>query len=435
MKPVAVTVSWIMYPAWPAAAAYLALFPGLAGALLLALRVRRGVPVAAALPIVWVASEKLRGLGELSFPWLWLGYSQWNAAAVLPWAALGGVLAVSLANAASGGLVAHAVVAWRESRRRAAALAAAGAVGVVAFGFSGGPLGFAPEPARAGGTRIAIIQGNVPGEVKWDATKNRDVLGLFLALSREALAARPVLLVWPETATGSYLHRDPVAHDAIRAFVDSTGVPILTGYPDFQYSAVDAMTSTNAAGVFVPGQGMVAQYDKMHLVPFGERLPFQKLFPALGKLDLGQAEFTPGESLVVLPAAGRRAAVLICFESIFPEAGRAGRAAGADLLVNITNDEWFGDSGALYQHAAMSVFRAVETGLPLVRSANTGLSFFVDPDGTRREVTGAFTREIRIAEVPPPGRVPLFARAGDLVGAACLALTALLGAIAVRRAF
>jgi apolipoprotein N-acyltransferase len=435
LKPIAVTVPWIMYPAWPAAAAYLALFPALVGALVLALRVRRGLPVAATLPAAWIAGEKLRGLGELGFPWLWLGYSQWENLPVLQWSALGGPLGVGLLMAGASSLVLEAVLAWPARRRRAFLFGGAALAWLAGVALGGRFLAPGSHRASPPGIRVAVIQGNVPGEVKWDATRNREVLDLFLSMSREALAGRPALVIWPETATGSFLARDPVATSALEAFVDSSGVDLLTGYPDYRYDDVDVVRSTNSAGVFVPRRGLVAQYDKIHLVPFGERLPFQSILPALGRLDLGQAEFTPGDSLVLLPAAGRRAAVLVCFESIFPEVGRAARCAGATLLVNVTNDEWFGDSGALYQHAAMSVFRAVETRLPLVRCANTGLSFFVDPDGRVHQTSGAFTREIRLAGVPPPGPAPPFARLGDLAGTGCLALTAALLLVAVARAF
>ncbi len=433
LKPIAVTVRWIIFPAWPAAAAYLALYPALAGALVLALRARRGWPVALTLPVAWVAAEKLRGLGELGFPWLWLGYSQWDRREILQWASLGGPLLVSLLLAVGNALILRATLggaaAGAASRRR---WAAAALVFLAGAWWGGARLVPRPLEGAPGRTRVALVQGNVPGEVKWDPERNREVLELFLALSGRALAEGPELILWPETATGSYLARDPLARSALQSFVDANGVPILTGFPDYRWDRPDRPTVTNSAGTFEPLTGLRLRYDKMHLVPFGERLPFQWLWPGLGGLDLGQAEFTPGDTLVLLPAAGERAAALICFESIFPEIPRRARREGATLLVNLTNDEWFGDSGALYQHAAMSVFRAVETRLPLARCANTGLSFLVDPSGRVRERTGAFTRETRVADLAAAGEPPLFVRLGDWVGAAALSL-AVLGLLAARR--
>ena len=154
----------------------------------------------------------------------------------------------------------------------------------------------------------------------------------------------------------------------------------------------------------------------MHLVPFGERLPFQSVMPWLGDLDLGQAEWTPGDSLVLLSTPSDTVAVMICFESIFPEMARDARKKGATLLAVLTNDQWFGKTGALYQHAAMSVFRAVETRLPLARCANTGITFFVDTRGRVYEAGGVFTREVRTAAIDRPGESTPYSRWGDWVG-------------------
>lgn len=435
LTPIAVTVPWIMFPAWPAAAAYLALFPAVAGAICLRARVRWGIPIALSLPPVWIGVEKFRALGELGFPWLSLGYSQWSAAPVLQWASLGGPALVGLWVAAVNGLLIAAVLAWKDGERRRAVGRVTAALGCLAVALIGGRFFLTPigdlEPR---GSRLALIQGNIAGDVKWDRTRNQHVTALFMAMSRRSLEGHPDLIVWPETATGTYLRRDPVSQFAVRALVDSAGVPILTGFPDFRLLPDDeGYLSTNSAGVFLPGHGLTAQYDKMHLVPFGERMPFQRWLPWLGDLDFGQAEFTPGDSPILLAAPPDTVGVLICFESIYPEISREARKRGANLLVNITNDEWFGKTGALYQHASMSVFRAVENRLPLARCANTGLSFFVDTRGQVYEGGGAFTREIRIARIDRPGRPPLYSRLGDWVGWSCLVLAMLVAAAAAWR--
>jgi apolipoprotein N-acyltransferase len=424
LKPIAVTVKWIMYPAWVAAAAYLALYPAIAAMVAFAARVRAGIPIAIGLPLAWLGAEKLRSLGELSFPWLSIGYTQWEQSAVLQWAAIGGVSLVGAWVVAVNGCVLAAIQGGGRGRAGAALAAIAIVVACVAIGR--GPLwpNDADEPRQ--GARVALIQGNVPGEVKWSGRHQTEVLTGFLEQSREALRESPRLLIWPETATGSYLRRDPVALIRVSQFVDSAGVPLLAGYPDYEFQPDGGYAITNSAGTFLPGASLVAQYDKMHLVPFGERMPFQWLLPALGNLDLGQAEFVPGDSLVLLPWNGEKAAVLVCFESVFPEATRAARRAGATLLVNITNDEWFGRTGALYQHAAMAVFRAVETRLPLARCANTGLTFFVDRAGRVYERGGVFTRESRLGQLDRPGEPPPYVRFGDVTGVVALLATAFL---------
>jgi apolipoprotein N-acyltransferase len=434
LSPVAVTVPGIMLPAWPAAAAYLALFPAFAGALCLRARVGWGLPVALTLPVVWLGFEMLRSIGELAFPWLSIGYTQWSTGPALQWASLGGPALVGLWVAAVNGAGIAAVLALRDGRRRAALQRAGLGIAALAVVLVIGRFFLTPVgDLEYQGSRLALVQGNIAGDIKWDRTRNQQVLGLFLSMSRRAVSQRPDLIVWPETATGTYLRRDPLAASAVRSVVDSSGVPLLSGYPDFRYLPHDEYLSTNSAGLFLPQRGLVAQYDKIHLVPFGERMPFQRWLPFLGDLDFGQAEFTPGDSLVLLSASRDTAAVLICFESIYPEITREARRRGANLLIVITNDEWFGKTGALYQHAAMSVFRSVETRLPLARCANTGLTFFVDTRGRVYEMGGAFTREVRMARIDRPGEPTLYLRWGNWVGWSTLVLTVLLAVAAARR--
>lgn len=426
LKPVAVTVPWIVYPAWVAGAAYLALYPALAGGAAALFRARLGVPMTAALPVTWLAAEKLRSLGEMGFPWLSIGYTPWRSLALIQWASIGGVALVGAWLVAVNGCLIGAWLARskRKGRRAVVFLVAAAILGLAAYG-GGTALMPASIPGGYSGPRVALIQGNVPGEIKWSGTHQKEVLAKFLSLSRQALAQKPDLLIWPETATGSYLKRDLPSLIAVQSFVDSANVPLLAGYPDYELHQDGSYRLTNAAGVFAPGRGILGQYEKMHLVPFGERLPFEWLIPALAKIDFGQAEFAPGDSLVLLEADGERACVLVCFESIFEDASRQARARGATLLVNITNDEWFGRTGALYQHAAMAVFRSVETRLPLARCANTGLTFFVDARGEPYGMGGVFEDLIRVGRLDVPRAAPPFVRWGDLLGAAVLALATL----------
>ena len=430
LKPVAVTITWIMYPAWVAGAAYLALYPALAGWSASLLRARLGVPMAVALPLAWLAAEKLRSLGELGFPWLSIGYTPWRSLALIQWASVGGVVLVGAWLVAVNGCLLAAWLARSRGRpgRPIAWLVAAAALGLVAY-LGGRMLLPAPSPGGYTGPRVALVQGNVPGEIKWSGTHQKEVLAKFLHLTRVALAQHPDLVIWPETATGSYVRRDLPSLIAVETLVDSAGVPLLAGYPDYQMRPNGTYRLANAAGVFVPHAGLVAQYEKMHLVPFGERLPFEWLVPALAKIDFGQAEFAPGDSLVLLPAAGQKALVLVCFESSLEVAPRVARRRGATLLVNITNDEWFGRTGALYQHAAMAVFRSVETRLPLARCANTGLTFYVDTRGEPYGMGGVFEDLVRVERLDTPRPAPPFVRFGDVLGTAVLAL-AVLGVLA-----
>jgi apolipoprotein N-acyltransferase len=236
-----------------------------------------------------------------------------------------------------------------------------------------------------------------------------------------------VLVIWPETATGSYLRRQPDQQIAVSRFAATTGVPVFTGYADYDFTPEGTARSFNSAAIFGPS-GPGERYAKRHLVPFGERMPFQGLIPALGKLELGQAEWTPGERPVVFESAAGPFSCLICFESIFPDHTRRNVLRGARWIVNVTNDEWFGDSAALRQHAAMARVRAIENHVPLARCANTGLTQMIDPLGRVSAQAPAFRQAVLAGVVPPPGPPTLFTRAGDwpgILAAICFGVLAL----------
>lgn len=428
LSDVAITVPWLKYPAWIAAAAYLALFPALACGLAAWLARRSGAPLAWTFPPAFTAVELLRGSGELGFPWFQAGYTQHAYTAPLQLASLGGVTLVTV------WVLALNVLAWRAVAGRARARAALGAALVLLLPWVWGARVLDAAP-RAGGPAVALVQGNIPGEKKWSGTHQAEILDTFLVLTARAAAAtpRPALAIWPETATGSWLSRQPEQAVAVSALVARTGVPVFSGYPDFDVGPDGRTRSYNAAGLFT-GAGLPEErYAKRHLVPFGERMPFQWLLPAFGRLELGQAEWTPGRDGVLFPSAAGPFSCLICFESIFPDLAREDVRRGARWIANITNDEWFGNSAALYQHAAMAVFRAAENRVPVARVANTGLTVMVDPYGRITARLPVFREGVALAALPPPGPPTPFGRIGDWPSWLALAACAVLAAGRVAR--
>src|SRR5205823_943012 len=229
------------------------------------------------------------------------------------------------------------------------------------------------RPARDGPS-VALVQGNIPGEIKWSGNHTDEIFRTFIGLSEAEASARPRLWVWPETATGTYVRRNPEQSVAVARLAARLGAPVYMGFAHYTWGPDGKPVVWNAAGGWNPDGSLTPVYAKRHLVPFGERIPFQRLVPALGKLDLGQAEWRPGPGTVLFPGPAGPMSFLICFESIFPDLARRDVRAGSRLLVNITNDEWFGNGAALVQHAAMAPFRAVEHHVPLARCANTGLT-------------------------------------------------------------
>jgi apolipoprotein N-acyltransferase len=418
LSKVAVTVAWIMYPAWFAAAAYMALYPALAALAAARLRARAGVPMAIAWPACWLAADWLRSQGELGFPWLHLGYSQAPVLPVLQIASLAGVSGVGVWVAVVNGLVLAAVIAWRARGPRAAAPRLVACAFVIALPWLVWGFGRIPPVVRSG-PYVGLVQGNVEGRLKWSGKHEQAILGKFLALTNDALGRGAKFVIWPETATGSYLKQNLEHRVRLQAYVDSAGVAVLTGYPDYRFTGPKSYLSWNAAGVFWPNLGLGPQYAKMHLVPFGERMPFQSVVPALGKADFGQAEWTAGTDPTPLPTPLGPAGVLVCFESIFTDPARQEVLRGARYLVNVTNDEWFGRTGALSQHAAMCVFRAVEHRVAVARVANTGLTFFIDPYGRELDGGPIFEDYVAVGALPvgetPLARTP-FTTYGDVAG-------------------
>jgi len=434
LSEVAITVPWLKYPAWLMAAAYLAVFPGLATLAAGWLAQRAKHSLAVTFPVAALGGEELRGRGELGFPWFQPGYTQHAFAPVIQLASLGGVTLVTL------WLLILNVLLWRALTGRNRMRAAAGALLVFCFPWAWGRRALDAAPGEPGPT-VALVQANVAGEIKWSGRHEAEILASFLALSDSAARGtpRPTVIIWPETATGSYMRKQLDQALAVAGFTARTGIPIFSGFAEYGFDSAGRARVSNAAALFTPDGSSAGTYSKRHLVPFGERMPFQWLIPALGKIDLGQAEWTRGRATVLFPSAAGPFGCLICFESIFPGLARADVRKGARWLVNITNDEWFGNGAALYQHAAMANLRAVEHHVPLARCANTGLTVLIDGNGRVRHRLPVFTPGVLTAALARPGARTLYTRIGDWPGALCvlallgLAFTAITGVPLVPR--
>ena len=410
MNDAALTIGWLKYLGWVLGALYLALFWAVAAWGAGWLSRRSGWPVRWTFVPVMVVVEEWRGSGDLGFPWFQPGYTQHEVLAVLQLAALGGVTLVTawllVLNAATLGL-------WRA--RSARALAVVALVLGIPVGWGAWVLRERTEPA---GPLIALVQGNIPGERKWSGNHTAEILGTFVSLSDSVgLVDRPRLVVWPETATGSYVRRVPEQTVAVGRLAARIGAPVYMGMAHYTWGDDARPVVWNAAGGWNPNGTLTPTYAKRHLVPFGERVPFQRWFPALGRLELGQAEWAPGEGPVLFDGPdGNPMSMLICFESIFPDLARQDVRAGSRLLVNITNDEWFGDGAALVQHAAMAPFRAVENRVPVARCANTGLTTMIDAWGVRTASLPVWREAVLVAPLPAAGSTTPWTRFGDWVG-------------------
>jgi apolipoprotein N-acyltransferase len=199
-------------------------------------------------------------------------------------------------------------------------------------------------------------------------------------------------------------------------------VPLIFGSPAFDDKDLRRRYFNSAFLVSSSGD-VLGRSDKMHLVPFGEYVPLAKLLPFVHKLVVGVGDFSPGDSLAALDIGKGKVGILVCFEGIFPDLSRRYVRDGAQLLVNITNDGWYGRSSAPYQHLSMAVFRAVENGVPLVRAANTGISAIIDKKGHISHTTALFEETFVTGDVLLGKAGTLYTRIGDLFALICLAVS------------
>jgi apolipoprotein N-acyltransferase len=428
------TQPWLIGPGLLFLALYLGLYTALFGWIVRAVRRRLGVSVFVTAPFAWSACEWLKSSGELGCPWGNLGAALAPHPAWVQGASEVGASGLSLWIVAVNALLAASIAAWRARRPVDGVLRLILAAGLVALPPLWGaarlraadrPVAAAPSGSIA---RVALVQPNIASDRKWNLAFQDTVVASLDRLTREAAAdsLRPDIVIWPETSLPFYVRLEPGKLVRLLEAAREIRIPILAGYPDARLSGSGDVTTHNAVGLVQPRGAITGQYEKIHLVPFGERIPFQSLFPFLGAFDLGQAEWTPGTERVVFQGAGPPFGVLICFESIFPDHARDYRLRGAQYLVNVTNDEWFGRSAGPVQHADLAILRAVENGMALVRAANTGISMIVDPYGRVRASTGLFEEALLAGEVPAPLPETRYAQWGDWTSVASVALVLLL---------
>ena len=409
LSDVALTIGCLKYLGWVLGGLYLALYWGAATLLAGWLSRRSGVASRMSFVPAFLVLEELRGSGELGFPWFQPGYTQHSILPALQLASLGSVTLVTawllLVNAAGAHL-------WRTRAR--GAIAALAALLALPLLWGAWELRGRRPPT---GPPVALVQGDVPGEIKWSGQHTAEIVQTFVTLSDSSAAAHPRWVVWPETATGTYMRRDPLQSLTVAELAAKLQAPVFSGFAHWSYGPDGRPVVWNAAGLWRPDGSVSPVYAKRHLVPFGERVPLQWLIPALGKWDLGQAEWRPGSGPVLFAGPdGDSASALICFESIVPGLARQDVRRGSRLLVNITNDEWFGNGAALQQHAAMAPFRAVEHHVPLLRCANTGLTEVIDGYGVVTAKLPVFTPRVLVAPLPAHGRPTLYTRVGDWPG-------------------
>ena len=387
-------------------------------------RVRRFTqwPMAILLPLVWVAGEvALEHLGPLAFPWLPLGLATAPTPTLSQIADVSGVHGASFWIASMNGLAVDMVLARNGPRvaLRGAAAALALTVLVVAYGtWRLHTIRLTPMAT------VAIVQPNVPQSDKWQSENQSRIVNMLADGTRRALASHAKLVVWPEAALPDFLFRHKEWLDTLASLASPSGTPILVGMLDVTFQPPRRAEYYNGA-MLVDGDGRVREpvYHKRKLVPVVERVPF--IEPRLVRRYSDYfGGYASGREPVILHAPLGAVGPLVCYESIFPALARDYRRRGTELLVNMTNDAWFGRTLGPYQHHAHAVLRAVETRTPVVRAANTGISGYIDPLGRVQGRTPIFVATTATYLVDSTDEISPFVRFGDFVGWGSLVVVA-----------
>lgn len=376
----------------------------------------RAFPLWLFLPSLWVVLEWLRGKLLTGFPWNLLAYSQGDIIWLRQIADVTGAYGVSWLVVLANVLLARAFM-----RRKDFIGWLCLAVALLStFWYGNKTLSSDFYCSKRDGFNVAIVQGNIDQAQKWDEAFRDSTIDIYRQLSLKASQSNKSLdlIVWPESAMPFFYGFVPNLTLRVDTIIQDVGVPVLFGSIGITGFGKDARF-LNKAYLVEPGGFIVGDYAKEHLVPFGEYVPLQPFLFFVHKLVPTAGDFVPGQSPGVISWKNEALGMLICYEAIFPELARSRVLNGASLIVNISNDAWFGRSSAPYQHLEIARWRAVETRRPIIRSTNTGISAFIDPLGNIVSTLNLFEAGTLIGFVKPCLAQTFYVRHGDLFVVFC----------------
>jgi apolipoprotein N-acyltransferase len=395
---------------------------------------RTRIPAVLTMPVAWTAVEWIRTYFPIGFPWNLVGYTAYRSLELIQFAEFTGVYGVSALIIFFNAVV-YVVIFRRGSRRlQTVSLSALTATMIVLVAFGAWRIANLKNAPSNGTFKVAMVQGNIPQSLKWDPKFLPQSYKVYADETANAAKLGVDLIVWPEAAAAFLFQPDDLYPASLTEDADyrtklltlahDTGDPILFGAPAL------AVRDGRVAGFYnraylVSGKGEVtAHYDKMQLVPFGEYVPARSILGFfVNRVVHGMGDMMPGDQQTLFSVKGATLGVLICYESIFPDLTRREVKLGANVLVNITNDAWYGESSAPYQVLAMATMRSVETKVPMVRVANTGVSAIIEPSGEITDRTPLFKRGTEIETVSWRPVRTLYTIVGDLFAEICFVLS------------
>ena len=412
---------------------YLALYPVLFSLIYKNL-LKNNLPTSLYAPFIWVSLEVLRTYLLTGFPWALLGYSQYKFLIITQIADITGIYGLSYLIVLFNCFIFDF---WIFKKKKilypllpyysiiiSTILVIIIFILCIVYGLN--KLDFYEKNNKF---RVAVIQGSIPQNEKWDFDKVNEIINIYKNLTIKANEYNPQLVVWPETAvpfifTLSAFPREHyfpfeknnyLSEDLIK-FVKEQNIYLLFG----SIMEREKGKYTNSA-VLIDKNGIVSYYyDKIHLVPFGEYVPLRKILFFIEKLTVGIGDYQPGSSYNVAITPFGKFATLICYEIIFPGQVRKFYNKGGNFIVNITNDGWFGKTSGPYQHFSMAVFRAIENRKPLIRAANSGISGFIDSSGRIIDKTKLFERKYIVKDIQINNEISFYSKYGDIFAYICI---------------
>ncbi|MBF0224763.1 MAG: apolipoprotein N-acyltransferase [Desulfobacterales bacterium] len=379
-------------------------------------------------PIIWILLEYLRGKLLTGFPWLLLGYSQFERLNLIQVSDIFGVYGISFliifVNVSLFIVFLHLTkIKWKflQINKKDSTLSI-----IICFFLFLSSLLYGKwqiynfDKKTFPLLKAAVIQGNIDQSAKWDYVVQEQNLNKYISLSKSAKISKPDIIVWPETAASFYYKNNAYLSALLDANIRAINTNFIIGSPSFERKQNETILYFNSAYLINNYATVEGRYDKVHLVPFGEYVPLKKILPFIEKIVENIGDFSNGKKGEILYLNNAKIGVQICYEVIFPELSSAIVRNGANVIVNITNDAWFGFSSAPFQHFSMVVFRAIENKKSVIRSANTGISGFIDPLGRIISFSPLFVESMLVENVPLVENQTFYSKHGDVFIFLCL---------------
>ncbi len=410
-------VRWILVPGMLLTVFILASYYALLFVIAVYLR-RAGLSFQLTIPFLWLALDYWLNQTECAVPWANLGYTFSSYIPLIQFISITGIVGATFFIILINILIFDV---WQTKTRRKWIVNGTIIVALVAIAWTHGIWTINKGlPENTSTIKVGLIQPSYSMDMKWDDDLEEYVVREQLEMSESLLPEKPDLIVWAESSVPAYLHYKPRYRYLLGTFAYENQTPLLVGAPHVVWGPDNEKFIYNSAFLINKNGKLSKRYDKLHLVPFAERMPYQEYFPILQKYDLGQANFSIGKEYTIFEIPEGKFGAGICYETVFPQISQRLVSLGAQFLVTITNDTWYGPTTAPPQHAAMHRMRCIENRISLVRCANSGISLFADPFGRLIEKSEFYDTLTMSATIPLRTNTTFYTRYGDTFAKLCL---------------